>query len=78
MGVMNKFRNSVKMSKGRAMARYGRATGRPGVEAKGHAERARGGLGRVIEQSRDDGRTARRKLKKSSMYRTLTRSARQG
>jgi uncharacterized protein YjbJ (UPF0337 family) len=64
MGVMAKFRNNLKIGKGRAKARYGRATGRPGVEAKGHAERARGGLGRITEQSKDDHKNARRKLKK--------------
>jgi uncharacterized protein YjbJ (UPF0337 family) len=64
MGVMTKFRNSLKVGKGRAKARYGRATGRPDVEAKGHAERARGGLGRVAEQARDDRKRAARKIKK--------------
>lgn len=64
MGVMNKVRNGMKVGKGRAKARYGRAAGRPGVEAKGHAERARGGLGQAAEQSRDDGKNVRRKLKK--------------
>lgn len=64
MGVMTKVRNNLKIGKGRAKARYGRATGRPGVEAKGHAERAGGGLGRVTEQSRDDRKAAGRKMKK--------------
>lgn len=64
MGVMTKFRNSLKVGTGRAKARYGRATGRPGVAAKGHAKRARGGWGRVLEQSRDDRKHTSRKLRK--------------
>lgn len=64
MGVLDKFRNSLKVGSGRAKAKYGRATGRPGVEAKGHAKRASGGMRRAAEQSKDDRRNVRRKLKK--------------
>ena len=64
MGVLDKIRNSLEVGKGRAKARYGRATGRPGVEAKGHAQRGRGGMRRAAEQSKDDSKNVRRKLKK--------------
>jgi hypothetical protein len=56
--------NNFKVGKSRAKARYGRASGRPGVAAKGHAGRARSGLWRAKEQPRGAGKNVRRRLRK--------------
>jgi uncharacterized protein YjbJ (UPF0337 family) len=59
MGVMDKLRNKVKMGKGRAKERTGKATGDPYLEGRGKAERV-GGAGRQVgEQAKDAAKNVR-------------------
>jgi uncharacterized protein YjbJ (UPF0337 family) len=59
MSAMDKLRNRLRMGKGRAKAKTGRATGDPYLETKGQAERAGGAARQVGEQAKDAGRNAR-------------------
>lgn len=53
MGIGNKLQNRVRMAKGRAKAKRGRATGRPYLETKGQGQRAGGAARQVSEQVKD-------------------------
>ena len=53
MGIGNKLQNRVRMAKGRAKAKRGRATGRPYLETKGQGQRVGGAARQVSEQVKD-------------------------
>ena len=59
MGFMDKLRNKLTMSKGRAKQDVGRATDNPDLEARGQAERIEGAGRQVGEQAKDAGKNVR-------------------
>jgi len=59
MSFMNKMRNRLRMGRGRAKARVGRATGDPYLETKGRGEQVSGAARQVTEQAKDAGRNVR-------------------
>jgi uncharacterized protein YjbJ (UPF0337 family) len=63
MGFMNKVRNRLRMGRGRAKTKVGRATGDPYLETKGHGERVSGAARQVTEQAKDAGRNVRGSVK---------------
>lgn len=63
MGLVNKLRNRILMDKGRAGARYGRATGNRSLEVKSRWQRIVGATRQVGEQLKDSGRNIRGAMK---------------
>jgi uncharacterized protein YjbJ (UPF0337 family) len=63
MGLRNKLRNRLRMGRGRAKAKVGRASGDPYLETKGRGERASGAARQVTEQAKDAGRDVRDAVK---------------
>jgi uncharacterized protein YjbJ (UPF0337 family) len=59
MGIGNKLRNRIRMAKGRARAKKGRATGDPYLETKGQGQRVGGAARQVSEQVKDAVKNAR-------------------
>lgn len=59
VSLTNKLRNRLRMAKGRAKAKTGRATGDPYLETKGQGERVGGAARQVTEQAKDAGKNAR-------------------
>ena len=59
MGFMDKLRNRMQMSKGRAKREAGQASGDPYLAGKGEAERVGGATREVGEQAKDAARNAR-------------------
>ncbi len=53
MSFIDKLRNCIKTSQGRAKQDVGRATGDPDLEAKGRGERVEGAGRQVGEQAKD-------------------------
>ena len=64
MSFMDKLRNRLTMSKGRAKQEAGRATGDPYLEGRGQAERVEGAGRQVGEHVKDVGKDARDAFKK--------------
>jgi uncharacterized protein YjbJ (UPF0337 family) len=64
MGFMDKLRNKMRMSRGRAKQRAGRASGDPYLETEGQAERVGGATRQVGEQAKDAGKDVRDAFKR--------------
>jgi uncharacterized protein YjbJ (UPF0337 family) len=64
MGFMDKLRNRLTMTKGRAKQQAGRATGDPYLEGRGRAERVEGAGRQVGEQVKDAGKNVRDAFKR--------------
>ena len=63
MGLVQKVRNRVMMSHGRARQETGRVTRNRSMQAKGIRERASGAARQVAEQAKDAGRNIRHAAK---------------
>jgi uncharacterized protein YjbJ (UPF0337 family) len=59
MGFMDKLKNRLQMSKGRAKQDVGRTTGDPYLEAEGKRERVSGAAKQVGEEVKDTGKNVR-------------------
>lgn len=64
MGYLDKARNRVKMSRGRARQRIGRLTRNRSMQAKGIGDRLSGAARQVTEQAKDAGRNLRDSAKR--------------
>jgi uncharacterized protein YjbJ (UPF0337 family) len=64
MGFIDKMRNKLKMGRGRAEEKAGRAAGDPYLETRGQAKRVSGTARQVGEQVKDAGKSIRRGSKK--------------
>ena len=59
MGFIDKMRNKLKMGRGRAEEKAGRAAGDPYLETRGQAKRASGTARQVGEQVKDAAKSIR-------------------
>jgi uncharacterized protein YjbJ (UPF0337 family) len=63
MGLLDKVRNRLMMSRGRGKQKTGRLTRNRSMQAKGMGERASGAARQVAEQAKDAGRNIRDAVK---------------
>ncbi|MEU5881550.1 CsbD family protein [Spirillospora sp. NPDC047279] len=59
MGFLDKIKNKMQKSKGRAKEQAGRDSGDPNLEAEGRKDRMAGGTKQVGEQAKDAAKEAR-------------------